>query len=394
LLGSDVPTLPREVQRTLRRFADGQPPNPMEAASLLVGFDRLMNEWTHDLERYLAAGGSLIRVVWGPPGSGKTHLGEALKAIAAQRNFLVCRIDVQSQHTDMDDLLLYRAMCQGLMLPDSYLVGDSAAGGVGLLSVLEDVGARMDGASVRAALRSERLPVACLRDILPALVDAIRGGLVGEGSSMDRSWRALAAALAAELPPGCRSIAALRRTFDPEPFMRLTRLPGKRDARLWLESLLRSMRPLGFKGVLLVLDEHDDASVAALNRSIVQLRQQLDRLAEGHLPGAFVLYLVLDDFPERVRDVHTAVEQRIRPLLQGYVPNRLMTEMRALRDDSDAIEFLKAVGGRLYLLVGEGAPDARWRRRIAELAEEHDRMGEADTRAFVKAFARDLLEMQ
>ena len=370
-----------ESKRLLASFEAGLPPPPRLAARCLVGLDTLFQEWKHDLETYVAAGGSLLRIVVAPAGSGKTHLGEALKAAAAERGFLVCKVDAQAQHTSGDDLQLYRSFCMGLTVPAQYL--DDKVPESGLRSVLEDVAARLDAERVRDALRSVKLAVPAMRDTLAAVVDAIRAGSL----TREPGWRAVLSALAGEKAPGAGSLSSLRAQF-PKPFMHLKKMPGKRDSRLWLESLLLALRPLGFPGVILVLDEHDDARKKSLDQSIVQLRRQLDRLAEGHLTGTFVLYLVLDDFPDRVRESHAALDQRLSPLIKGQLPSRLMAPLSSLRDLSGA-NFLEAVAARLHELI-EGAPiSAQLAAQARALASRHAmKMAGVDTRAFVKLFAQ------
>lgn len=372
-----------EGRRLLASFGAGLPPSRRLAAKCLVGLDTIFHEWKRDLETYVAAGGSLLRVVIAKPGSGKTHLGEALKATAAELGFLVCKVDTQAQNTSSDDLLLYRGFCLGVVVPDQYF-GDRE-GGPGLRCVLEDVAERLDGSQVRAALRPVKLPVPALKDTLAALVDASRANRL----AVDPGWQALLAVMSGDKVPGAGTLSALRSLY-PVPFKYLKKLPGKRDARLWLESLLLALRPLGFPGVMLVLDEHDDARKKSIDQSIVQLRQQLDRLAEGHLPGAFVLYLVLDDFPDRVRESHPALEQRMSPLIRGKLPSRLMADLSSLRD-LDGAAFLVAVSERLHLLLLGAPMSAELTSQAAVLAKKHAaKMGGVDTRAFVQAFAQIL----
>jgi hypothetical protein len=254
----------------------------------------------------------------------------------------------------------------------------------GLFGVLEDVAARMDGAAVRAALKPVKVPVPALKDAIAAAVEAIRVGPSGPG------WQAMIQAIAGEKVARFGSLAKLRVEF-PEAFRGVKRLPGKRDSRLWMESILLALRPLGFPGVLIILDEHDERRPAALDQSIVQLRRQLDRLAEGNLPGTFVLYLVLDDFPALVRDSHEALHQRIAPLLEReQLPMRLMTDLQDVRD-SRGIEFLKAVGHRLFELVRGEAPGPDIEAQFTKLAKKHNKLNAPDTRAFVKSVA-SLLE--
>jgi bacteriophage exclusion system BrxC/D-like protein len=373
-----------EAKKVLVRLSAGLPPPARLAPDFLVGHERLLAEWLADLDQYVTLGGSLLRIVVGPTGNGKTHLGEAVKAIAAQRGFLVCQIDAQAQRTSGDDLSLYRAFCQGLTLPAEYLCGGTAQG---LLPVIEHIAETLDGKAVRRALAKAALPIPALADALAALVDAVRDGRIGAGApAADRGWELMASLLQGEQLLAGPSPCALR-ARHPAPFRHLRRAPAKRDARLWLESLLRAFRPLGFPGALMVLDEHDETRKKALDGSIAQLRRQLDRLAEGNLPGAFVLYLVLDDFPERVREGHVALEQRIAPLLDRKLPSRLMTHLRDLRD-MDGPAFLEAVAERVHLLVRARPLPASLAGEVHALAAGFDKLSGPDTRGFIQAFSQ------
>lgn len=374
-------------KRLLDRLIRGVPPPPRLAAECLAGLDSILGEWRRDIDEYVARGGSLLRIVVAPAGSGKTHLGVALKSLAAQRGFLVCQIDAQAQGAAGDDLALYRAFCEGLVLPEEYLdTPEDEDPATGLRSVLEKVAESMTGSQVAAALRLTRMPLPYVRDAIAAAVDALRAGKAGGGGRSGQGWSAMIAALGGSKDPNLRSLAALRREYGKDPFKQLKRLPGKRDARLWMESVLLSLRPLGFPGAVVVVDEHDEHRARALDGSIRQLRRKLDRLAEGHLPGAFVLYLVLDDFPARVSAHHMALRQRIEPILPGVIGGRLMTNLAELRD-LDGPDFLEAVGARLHEMIA-GAPLAgNGESEVGQMARSHNRLSGPDTRGFVKALA-------
>jgi hypothetical protein len=373
-----------ETKRLLQAYFAGIPPPPRLAPRCLVGLDALMTEWRRDLDEYVAKGGSLLRIVQAPAGSGKTHLGEALKGEAAERGFVVCQVDAQSQRSSGDDLQLYAGFCSGLRLPAQYLDGASDEGG--LLGILEDVAARLSPTEVREALKAIRLPAPALKDMIVAVVDAITTKRFSGASA--EGWQAMVAAIAGEKPPRLTTLAKLRRAY-PEAFGSVKRIPGKRDARLWLESLLLCLRPLGFPGALLIVDEHDERKQSTLDGAIVQLRHQLDRLAEGHLPGTFVLYLVLDDFPGRVEQAHVALHQRIAPLVPGKLSTRLLTRLEDLRDATGKA-FLTQVGRRLHELVLGGPPPDEIDRQIEALAAKNQKLHGVDTRNFVKALAEVL----
>lgn len=390
----------RDVAGLLERLAAGEPPMPRHAANLLVGFDVLLNEWRRDLDEYVSAGGSLIRIVSGPVGSGKTHLARAFLAYAAEardgafdptsRGFLIARVDAQAQHAD-DDLALYAAICQRLELPQAFL--NEADDRAGLFAVLSDVAERMTEKEAAERLRRVDMPVPALRDAFVGILGAIRSVKAAVGSDMKRSLddaRDVAALVSGELVNGTRSVAKLKRERNGMLFRKLSRTPGKRDARLWLESLLRAVQPLGFPGVVLVLDEHDRATERVLDRHIVQLRRKLDRLAEGHLPGVFALYFVLDTFGARARQQHEAVHQRITPLLSHErVPRRVLSTLAALRD-LDGAPFLEAIGERLYAMVEDDPIPPRVRTFCRTFAAECTTLGGVDTRRFVQRLATEL----
>ena len=378
-----------EARRVLARLAAGQPPPPRWAADLLVGYDALLRQWKADLEGYIFGGGSLIRIVAAPVGSGKTHLARALQAHAAGNGFLVCQIDAQVQHTD-DDLALYGAFCGGLRHPSTLM---SNAEECGLLSVLLRAANQITGSGLRASLRRDKLPIATLGDALASLVDEVRLVSARRGSLDREKWDeivALVELISGQPVMGTRSLAKIRRYYRSPILRRLSRTPGKRDARLWLESLLLAMRSLGFKGVLVVLDEHDTLTSGVLDRHIVQLRRTLDKLTEGHLPGVFTVYFVLDNFSARVAESHIALEQRLKPLLDGHVPNRLLTQMEEVRDVHDE-EFLLTLGDRLFELVGNCPMPADLRQCCRTYAKESIRLGRVDTREFVMRLASEML---
>lgn len=381
---------PIECRLLLHKLVAGQPPPIPLAHRFLVGFDDLLVRWRDDMARYVAEGGSLLRIVAAPTGEGKTHLAHAIQAIAAELGFLNCHIDAQSQHTD-DDLSLHGALCDGLATPSAVLEDQSESG---LIAVFRHVADRINEADARKALQSADVPVAFLRDLVPRIIGALRRWEDARVLSIQAPDVAVVLRLiAGQQVDATRSLRRLRLRYDGPALRAMPRTPGKRDAKLWIESLLRILPRLGFRGVLVSIDEHDRANQRLLDRHIVQLRRLADRLAAGHLPGVFVVLFVLDDFRTRVDEQHSALAQRIHPIFRGRVPNRILSTLAELRD-TDGSDFLVAIGRRLHELVsGDGNP---WPPTIEaccwKLAKANGRLGGPDTRAFVKSFAGLLQE--
>ncbi len=381
---------PQERRRLAANLTNGLPPPPHLADECLAGLDGLVTSWKEDLTEFLPAGGSLLRIVVGAPGTGKTHLGRALKAVGSKLGYLVCQVDMQAQGTSDDDLALYRAFCDGLMLPGNYLEEDPGENEAGLRSVLADVAERLSDGEVRRALAGVATPIPFVREALRRAAEALRPA--ADGPAQARTASLLLSLLGGELPAGVSSYAKFREGYG-NPFSWLRRIPTRRDAGLWLESLLLALPALGYSGVILVIDEHDDQRVRTLDQSIRQLRRRLDRFAESSFPHTFVLYLVLDDFPERVKRNHQALEQRIVPILPvtpGDPDGRLLTELADVRE-SEGEEFLVAVGSRLFAVCHGTEPPAKVVASFAKWAEECCYVNGPNPRAFVKRMAHLLV---
>ena len=382
-----------ESRKILSGLAAGQPPSVRCAPDLIVGFEGLLEDWQRDLDSYIAGGGSLLRILWAPSGRGKTHLARTLQAEAARRNYLVCQIDAAADHTD-DDLSLYRAFCAGLRHPGDFAMDREDSGLKQVLGRVASETFDRAGATepeVRKRIRScGDVPVPALADFLPPLISAID---LGEGSRLSADAQDDISVgiqlISGEQVDGTRALGRLRVTYQGPLLRKLRKTPGKRDARLWLETMLRVLPSLGFSGVVWILDEHDESSPVLLDRHIVQLRRFADRLAEGRVPRVFAMYLVLDDFPERIRRAHTAMDQRLRPVLRTSVPRRILASLEQVRGVEPSA-FCGQLGHKLYALVRTGVMPADLLAFCRTEATKSTYLGGTDVRRYVQAVAARL----
>lgn len=360
-------------RRLVERLKGGLPPPPALAASTLVGMDRLLGTWRADLDGYVAGGGSLMRILAAPPGSGKTHLGDALRAEAAARGYMICAVEAQTggRSSAKDNLSLYRSVCLGLTTPTAFLAEDRDARG--LRSLILNAASRAPSSATKA-LRSVPVPVVALRDFLVSAVVAAQAGELDAPG-----WRDAFACASGEDPS--MKFSDARRTW-PRAFRALPKRPAGKDAHLWLRSLLLCVRALGYRGTVLVLDEHDHPNPQQLENVIVQMRVSLDRLAQGELPGTFVLYLMLDDFETRVQHSHVAVWQRIVPLtehaLEASLFTRQLSQLAGIQDDA----LLRGIGQRLFHVLRGREPNPAERAVIDRAARVE--LAGVDTRKFVR----------
>jgi hypothetical protein len=231
----------------LTRLAAGQPPAVRSAPALMVGFDRALTDWRADLDRYIASGGSLLRIVSAASGRGKTHLARTLQAEASQRGYAICQVDAAADHTD-DDLALYRAFCAGLRYPGDVLEGRPESGLGQTLRRL--VGEGLNGeplseAEVRKRIRLARdVPVPALAELLPAVLEALRVDCERELSRERREdVEVVLNLIAGEPVEGTRSLGRLRAKYTGPLLRKLRKAPGKRDARLWCSATITFAAP-------------------------------------------------------------------------------------------------------------------------------------------------------
>ena len=357
-------------------ISNGLPPPPRLARETIVGFDRLLSRWERDMAEYVTAGGSLLRVLSGPNGAGKSHLSAALQAVACRQGMLVASLDMMIQGEG--DLAIYSGLCRNLMLPEAFLRdGDEATRG--LVPVLMNARARLGDAVAVETLRRLAVPVPTLRDALVTLLHDPRNDSTGRLALVS-------------LIEGDRQGRTLNEWNHLHPVIRtsgLKRIVGRRDARLWTETLLTCLRALGFPGVFLTLDEYDDLTRAQQQANVRRLRTKLDALAAGKMPGTFVLYLVVDRFMQRAQRHQPAVDQRLRPLLtvsldpsgSATTPERAFARLDDMRE-LESEPFLRAVVDRMT-----GGPlSPRAARKIEKLVNDWaDQLGAlSSVREFVR----------
>jgi hypothetical protein len=376
--------------RALQNLRQGQPPPPGFARSLFVGGDELLQGLEQDLKEYVILGGSLLRVLAAPYGGGKTHFSLAAQAIAAEQGMLLAAVDVQSDPSGEGELALYRNICRNLTSPSSFLAETSSTQH-GLAAILEEASIRLGSDVAVRVLRTAQVPLPFYRDALCDLLEIEPTPTPGR--------LALFRAIVGDSPG--LSLRALR-SQHPDYFTRrgLQRLPGKRDARLWTETLLVSLRALGYPGVMLTLDEHDEFPSTKSDLNIARLRSRLDALAAGALPGTFILYLVLETFRERVQAKYQALEQRIRPLLvleresgMGARPKMAPQLYSNLADwqQLDDEELYAAIADRL---VAKPLPASLQRKMNIVIRAHSQNLAQRSLRPFVQALAEVILSSE
>lgn len=388
---------PAHIQKqrdTLHRLAQyGTLDDPEVATRLSTGLAGFLKRWEEEVLPFVAGGGAELRFVEGPNGRGKTHFLQALGVTAQRAGFVISRVDCSMQHKPFASLQeTYRAIVTTMSAAD---VAHNGAG-VGLGGIL-------------ASLPPERLT---------AFQQVPRGNPAFRNLVIAYAKRAQAGALRDQVSLDLRALLhhdGNRRVTFGELFIAANnlRVPlprplgkiGKRNAALWLRSLLALPRQLGFKGLVVLFDETGaDLSIrpgfgrfGEHQRHLANLRNLVDHLATGGTPGCSVVYATTRDLVEIAKQDYPALSQRVerREEANGFGqstrnPRAIWCRLDELTEPApDVPEFFQELGEKLLALAKDaGLPAKRLAAVEGKLPGLAKRMSENLTQSTVREFIK------
>lgn len=388
----------RDILHRLAQY--GTLDDPEVAARLSTGLDGFLARWEREVLPFVAAGGAELRFVEGPYGRGKTHFLQALEISAQRAGFVTSRVECGMQQKPFGSLQeTYRAIADNM----SVGIAGRNGGGTGLGGIFSAITA----------------------DRLTAFQNSARGNPSFRNLVLAYGKRAQTGSQRDEVTINLRALlhhdvnrrVTFRELFDAAERLgvRLQRpigKIGKRNAAVWLRSLLALPRQLGFKGLVVLFDETGaDLSIQSGIVTLSQQRQQLanlrnlvDQLATGGTPGCSVVYATTRDLVEIARQDYPALSQRVerREEMNGFAapsrnPRAIWCRLDELTDPApDVPEFYEELGKKLVALAKDaGVAESRL---TAERAKASDRakkmsqnLAQAAVREFIKTVASNLI---
>mgnify|MGYP002078439468 CR=1 FL=1 len=355
---------------------------PEVAARLSTGLDGFVARWERETLPFLAAGGSELRFVEGPNGRGKTHFLQVLETHARRAGFVTARVGTQTKpFAALQDTYRQIALAMTASAPGHN-------GQCGLAHLL-------------AGLNAEQLT---------SFQQATRGN-PGYRNLITTYARRAQAGRGDE--PAAHDLRALlmhdtnRRVTFGELFRLDRHLPrplgklGKRNAAVWLRSLLTLPRQLGFKGLVVLFDETGadlhlrPEPLRARQQHMANLRNLVDHLATGGIPACSVVYATTNDFIQMAFEDYPAMWQRVARLEEtspfaepARNPRAIWCRLDELTEPSPAESaFFLQLGGKLLELGREsGVSEARLVSARKSLVGLSDEMGRNITQGAVRQF--------
>ena len=329
--------------------ANGTISDPEVALEISVGLERFCGMWTNEILPFIAAGGSELRFLEGANGRGKTHMLRVLSKLAEDRGFLTCYTSGDAETQPFESLeATYQAIAKNLCWRSD---GEAV---IGLPRIIE----RLDRDQLRE-MRTSSHVVAPVRNLCRAYHWLLNDESVSMQTKVDLK----------ELLVGNKAHRVLfrdlfRRTANlPRPITKL----GKRNAGQWLRSLLSIPLQLGFKGVVVFFDETGadllDRRKSRKKRQehMANLRNLIDYLAVGSLPGCAILYGVTHNLLELAAEDYPALAQRIERTDQAEMWNVREPNPRAVWTPLDELThptppakvFFESLGHKIGRLAHE-----------------------------------------
>ena len=192
----------------------------------------------------------------------------------------------------------------------------------------------------------------------------------------------------------------------PRPLGRL----GKRNAAVWLRSLLALPKQIGFNGLVVLFDETGSdlhlrpESLRSRQQHMANLRNLVDHVATGDIPACSIVYATTNDFIQMAREDYPALWQRVARLEEvtpfatsSANPRAIWCRLDELTEPSpDHPVFFLELGEKLLVLAGEAAVSASRveaaRRQLPALAQKMSQnLTHATVREFIKRMASEVL---
>jgi hypothetical protein len=328
--------------------SSGQPPE-FGVQYFSAGIDPYLSVIKDEyLANFIPDGGSAFKLVVGIYGGGKTHFLYCIRNQAWEQNLAVSYVSLKSGgECPFDRLdLVYKAIINGLLPPvnDSTIALNEVKGIENFLRYWYK--ARLDfhrgegksSAMANEAIREEIDTINASSMYSISFRHAIVKGLSAVQLGSDRLFDEICQWFKGEAPP----TATLKNQG-------ITQRVDKTTAFSFIRSLGQTMRPLGYNGLIILLDEAE--RVPSLSRGqreqlLSNLRELIDECSQPTFAGMMIFYAVPDrGFLDGRTQIYEALRQRLDTEFNHVNPAGVRLELDNVI--SDPATFLRDVGEKI-----------------------------------------------
>jgi hypothetical protein len=309
------------AERIIENLRDGVPPK-RGVSRYATGTDFAEKVRDRHLSREISAG--KIRFVGGSWGAGKTHFFRLLREYAFDRNLLVSNVELSAEQTPFNKFeRVFFEIVRNIASPTMYRTGNLSAAlpfGEVLREVLEDWTEKYGSKHAAIeALNSDLMQQTDIDIDFRRVVAEYWKTFEDDGRTADVLENIRGTLM--QWFEGEGEATALKRDFGVQKVVK------KENARIFLASLGKFVRWLGFRGLLVLLDESEMSHSTMRKSSLKQAHNNLLHLineAES-VEGLVLLYAAVPEFFDDPRygiKTYGALAQRIGAL-EARRPNPL-----------------------------------------------------------------------
>ncbi|MDP2646353.1 MAG: DUF2791 family P-loop domain-containing protein [Desulfobacterales bacterium] len=368
-----------------------------------VGRENWLRLIEDDLEHYIAEGGAKVRFINGDYGDGKTHFMSVIRHLALRKGFAVSFVVLTREVPMQKFEVVYREILRQLQahpgFPENTQLKVEEAGIRGLVNAWAD---SLAAGLIGAEEASFQQKLAALREELGALHGMDVNFSNGLAGFLDSRLRPLRQAETGQERAG--SCEILYQWFEGgkaskkelKPFQIFETL-NKTNSKRFLGSLLAFMKYLGYRGLILLMDELE--TVVAQSTSVRNAAYENVRLLIDNTEQARFLHIFFSIIPDVIASEkgfksYDALWSRVRSIGEGKRLNYrsvLIDLHRTPLETHELIELGLALRRIHEISFRWEAQDPVWQDVVEKICAHQKRMGLlSEVRLFIKQIIRIL----
>jgi len=312
-----------------------------------VGYERLLRAMEDEyLADYIPNGGSAFKMVIGNYGNGKTHLMYCLRDLAWKHNFAVSYVVLGQQDSPFHDFgKVYAKIAQNINRPlgeDELLSGYER----GIENFLRGTYAALLAQKMQEEPEEFRAKNELMRELKPRLRSTDSSSY---SNAIYEAFDALRLDKDGHFDMVCQWLKGEGHTPAHRKLNILERIDKSTGFKM-IRSLSQTVRALGYRGLIVLLDEGEQvASLATKQREALlgNLREVIDACTQTSFQHIMMFYAVPDlGFMDKGGGVYEALNQRVATIYQDYLnPSGVKIELdKIIGQDED---LLPALGQKL-----------------------------------------------
>lgn len=368
-----------EVIEALKTIAQHGHLTDERSALIDVGTTKYINFFEEEiLDTFISQGGATCRFYEGPSGSGKSHLLSLLYHLGIKKGYIIYRTAL-SDDLPLDD---WQGITKEILANMEMVIGSQHI--QSLPNILKEL-------SKNPQYQIDKLGKTPLphEGIRKAMIYAMK-----HSQGLDETqWEVLSRYILGE-----KTTAKDFRSVNFTSILKgsLT----KRNAEVFLKTVLTSLHMIGVPGLLLLFDENNKTLTTSPTRPSHKfkkaanlIRRLIDGTTNGTLVGTGVVFAVLPGFFKHVNDTYPALGQRLmmnRNVAEGIGWRSPVLPIQSVNETESPEEFLRGMVELLlrYFQVRESMKEELYRLG-EEVLEAH--AGADYRRALIKRLATHLI---